>query len=345
MSAVKIGINGFGRIGRMTFRAVMQQHMRDKIEIAVINDPATPAKYAAYQLEHDSIHGKPDGCITYTERALVVDAYHTRVFAHNNPADVPWDDYGVDYVIECSGLHRSEDACEGHLKAGNQRVIIADMPSDDSPVFVPGVNHSDYSPWNPRHVVVSAGSAGVNALAVIAKVLDDNFDIVRGLATEITPVTALQRVTDGSCPRDWRNGRSVMNNIIPSQLERLNAVSRLLSGLNGNLDGITVHVPTQDVSLLDLNVALKERVQYEDICKAMKNALYGTIGQALGYTNENVVSSDFIGNPKAAVFDERAGITLDANTFKILAWYDNEFGYASQIVNLIAHMAKADEII
>ena len=333
--SIKVGINGFGRIGRMVFRAVSNH---PDIEIVGIND-LCPADYLAYMLKYDTMHGKFKGEVTSTENAIVVDGKAIPVYAERNPADIPWGKLGAEYVVESTGLFLTKEKAQGHIDAGAKKVIMSAPSKDDTPMFVCGVNLDAYT---PDMTFVSNASCTTNCLAPIAKVLNDKFGIVEGLMTTVHSVTPTQKLLDGASLKDWRGGRAATGNIIPSSTGAAKAVGKVIPELNGKLTGISMRVPTLDVSVVDLTVNLAKPASYDDICKAMKEASEGELKGILGYTNEDVVSSDFLGDARTSIFDEKAGLSLTDTFVKVVSWYDNECGYSNKMVELIRHMSSVD---
>ena len=320
MSKIKVGINGFGRIGRLVFRAAMK---RDDIEIVGIND-LIDVNYMAYMLRYDSMHGRFDGTIEIKDGRLVVNGHAIRVTAERNPEDLKWDEVGAEYVVESTGLFLTKEKAEAHIKAGAKRVVMSAPSKDDTPMFVMGVNHMTYA----GQPIVSNASCTTNCLAPLAKVVHDKFGIVEGLMTTVHSTTATQKTVDGPSMKDWRGGRAAAGNIIPSS-----------TALNGKLTGMSFRVPTLDVSVVDLTCRLEKAATYEEIKTAMKEASEGELKGILGYTEEDVVSSDFLGDPRTSIFDAKAGIALNSNFVKLVSWYDNEWGYSNKVLELIAHMA------
>ena len=330
---VKVGINGFGRIGRMVFRAVYQE-FKD-IEIVGIND-LLDADYLAYMLKYDSVHGRFDGEVSHKEGAMIVNGKEIRLTAERNPADLKWGDVGADIVIDCTGFFLTEESCQAHIDAGAGKVVQSAPCKDGGPMFVYGVNHNDYK----GEKIVSAASCTTNCLAPIAKVLNDNWGIKRGLMTTVHAATATQKTVDGPSQKDWRGGRGILENIIPSSTGAAKAVGVVLPELNGKLTGMAFRVPTSDVSVVDLTVELDKEVAYEDICKAMKAASEsGDMSRTLGYTDEKVVSTDFRGVGFSSIFDSEAGIALDGTFVKVVSWYDNEYGYTCNMMRFVEHVA------
>lgn len=333
--AIKVGINGFGRIGRMVFRASVNF---PEIEIVGINDLCEP-EYLAYMLKYDTMHGRFSGEVGHTKTGLVVNGKEIPVFAEREPKNIPWGQVGADYVIESTGLFLTKEKSQGHLDAGAKHVVMSAPSKDDTPMFVMGVNHEKYT---SDMQFISGASCTTNCLAPIAKVLNDKFGIIEGLMTTVHSVTATQKTVDGPSMKDWRGGRAATGNIIPSSTGAAKAVGKVIPELNGKLTGMSLRVPTLDVSVVDLTVNLKTPATYEDICKAMREASEGELKGILGYTDEAVVSSDFLGDPRTSIFDADAGIALSEHFVKVMAWYDNEVGYSYKLLELIRHMAKVD---
>ena len=332
---IKVGINGFGRIGRLVFRAAQT---RDDIQIVGIND-LLDVDYIAYMLKYDTIHGKFNGTIEVKDGHLVVNGNTIRVSAEKNPADLKWGEIEAEYVVESTGLFLSKDKAQGHIDAGAKYVVMSAPSKDDTPMFVCGVNLDKYEKGTQ---FVSNASCTTNCLAPITKVLNDNFGVIEGLMTTVHATTATQKTVDGPSAKDWRGGRAAAGNIIPSSTGAAKAVGKVIPELNGKLTGMSFRVPTLDVSVVDLTVRLEKETSYEDICKAMKAASEGELKGVLGYTNEDVVSSDFIGDARTSIFDEKAGIQLSPTFVKVVSWYDNEWGYSNKVLELIAHMKKVN---
>ena len=333
--AVKVGINGFGRIGRLVFRAAVNN---PNIEIVGINDLITP-DYMAYMLKYDTIHGRFEGTVDYTENSLIVNGKSIRVTAEKDPANLRWNEVGAEYVVESTGLFLTKEKAAGHIQAGAKHVVMSAPSKDDTPMFVMGVNHETYT---SDMQFVSNASCTTNCLAPIAKVLNDNFGITDGLMTTVHSITATQKTVDGVSMKDWRGGRGASYNIIPSSTGAAKAVGKVIPSLNGKLTGMSMRVPTLDVSVVDLTVNLAKPAKYDEICAAMKKAAEGELKGILDYTEDMVVSSDFIGDPHTSIFDAKAGIALTDTFVKVVAWYDNEWGYSTKVLMLIEHMAKVD---
>ena len=332
----KIGINGFGRIGRLVFRAALQ---RDDVEVVGLNDPFMNPEYMAYMLKYDSVHGKFPGEVSAEDGALVVNGKKYPVFTAMEVKDIPWASVGAEYICECTGKHLSKDLCQGHIDAGAKHVIMGAPSKDDTPMFVMGVNNDKYT---SDMTFVSNASCTTNCLAPIAKVLNEKFGIVEGLMTTVHSVTPTQKLLDGASMKDWRGGRAATGNIIPSSTGAAKAVGKVIPELNGKLTGISMRVPTLDVSVVDLTAKLAKPASYEDICAAMKEASEGELKGILGYTDEDVVSSDFLGDPRTSIFDKKAGLSLTDTFVKVVSWYDNECGYSNKMVDLIRYMSSVD---
>ncbi len=332
MANIKIGINGFGRIGRLAFRAAIE---RGNIDIVGINDLIEP-DYMAYMLRYDSTHNRFKGTVEVKDGNLVVNGKTIRVTAEKDPANLKWNEVGADYVIESTGLFLTQADAQKHITAGAKKVVMSAPAKDDTPTFVMGVNHKELT--KDQHIVSNA-SCTTNCLAPIAKVLHDNFVILEGLMTTVHAVTATQKTVDGPSAKDWRGGRGAYQNIIPSSTGAAKAVGLVLPALKGKLTGMSFRVPTPDVSVVDLVVRLEKGASYEMIKKAMKDASEGDMKGILGYTEDEVVSNDFLGDARTSIFDAKAGIALNDNFVKVVAWYDNEWGYSNKIVDLVEHMA------
>ncbi len=330
---IKVGINGFGRIGRMAFRAAAKDFKN--IEVVAINDLLEP-EYLAYMLKFDSVHGRFDGTVDVVDGNLVVNGKTIRITAERNPEDLAWSDVGADLIIECTGFFLTEDSCQAHITAGAKKVVQSAPSKDHTPMFVYGVNHNEYK----GEAIVSAASCTTNGLAPVAKVLNDSFGIKRGLMTTVHAATATQKTVDGPSMKDWRGGRGILENIIPSSTGAAKAVGKVLPELNGKLTGMAFRVPTSDVSVVDLVVELNKEASYDDICAAMKKASEGEMAGVLGYTEEANVSTDFRGDSRPSIFDAKAGIALDSTFVKIVAWYDNEYGYTCNMMRVVEHVGK-----
>lgn len=325
---IKVGINGFGRIGRMVFRAAAQDF--PEIEIVAIND-LLEADYLAYMLKYDSVHGRFDGEVSVDGSFLVVNGKRIRLTAERDPANLKWDEAGVDIVVESTGFFLTKETCQAHINAGAKKVIQSAPSKDDTPMFVYGVNHEKYA----GETIVSAASCTTNCLAPVAKVLNDAFGIKRGLMTTVHAATATQKTVDGPSSKDWRGGRGILENIIPSSTGAAKAVGVVLPELNGKLTGMAFRVPTSDVSVVDLTVELNTETTYAEICKTMKAASEGALKGVLGYTDEAVVSTDFRGISQPSIFDAKAGIQLDSTFVKVVSWYDNEYGYTCNLMRMV----------
>ena len=335
--ATKVGINGFGRIGRFVFRAAQT---REDIEIVGIND-LCPVDYLAYMLKYDTMHGQFEGTIEadVENSKLIVNGKAIRVTAERNPADLKWNEIEAEYVVESTGLFLSKDKAQGHLDAGAQYVVMSAPSKDDTPMFVCGGNFATYEKGTQ---FVSNESCTTNCLAPVAKVLNDKWGIVDGLMTTVHSTTATQKTVDGPSLKDWRGGRAAAGNIIPSSTGAAKAVGKVIPELNKKLTGMAFRVPTLDVSVVDLTVNLAKPATYEEICAAMKEASENELKGVLGYTNEEVVSADFLGDTRTSIFDAKAGIALTDTFVKVVSWYDNEIGYSNKVLELIAHMKKVN---
>ena len=333
---IKVGINGFGRIGRMVFRAGLSN---ENIEFLGINDPGMTPDYMAYMLRYDTMHGQYTGDISYTDDAIIVNGKEIKVYAKFKPEEIPWGEIGVDYVVESTGFFLTQEAAKGHIDAGAKKVIMSAPSKDATPMFVYGVNQDTYT---KDMQFVSNASCTTNCLAPIAKVLDEAFGITDGLMTTVHSATGTQKVVDGPSKKDWRGGRAACGNIIPSSTGAAKAVGKVYPKLNGKLTGMSMRVPTLDVSVVDLTVNLAKPATYDEICAAMKAASEGELKGILGYTEDDVVSSDFLGDPRTSIFDKKAGIALTDTFVKVVSWYDNEWGYSNKLLMLIEHMASVD---
>ncbi|AHN25401.1 aldehyde dehydrogenase [Gilliamella apicola] len=329
---IKVGINGFGRIGRIVFRAAQK---RSDIEIVAIND-LLDVEYMAYMLKYDSTHGRFDGTVEVKDGKLVVNGKTIRVTAERDPANLKWNEVGVDVVAEATGLFLDDATARKHIQAGAKKVVLTGPSKDSTPMFVMGVNDKDYAGQD----IVSNASCTTNCLAPLAKVINDNFGIVEGLMTTVHATTATQKTVDGPSHKDWRGGRGAAQNIIPSSTGAAKAVGKVIPELNGKLTGMAFRVPTPDVSVVDLTARLAKPAKYEDICKAIKAASEGPMKGVLGYTEDAVVSTDFLGEVCTSVFDAKAGIQISDTFVKLVAWYDNEVGYSNKVLDLIAVVSK-----
>ena len=332
---IKIGINGFGRIGRLVFRASLSH---PEVEVVSINDLITP-DYMAYMLKYDTVHGKFEGTVDYTDHSIIVNGKEIRVTCEKNPADLKWDEVGAEYIVESTGLFLTQEKAAGHIAAGAKKVVMSAPSKDSTPMFVMGVNNKTYT---KDMQFVSNASCTTNCLAPIAKVLHDTFGITDGLMTTVHATTATQKTVDGPSAKDWRGGRGAAFNIIPSSTGAAKAVGKVIPELNGKLTGMAFRVPTADVSVVDLTVNLAKSATYEEICAAMKAASEGELKGILGYTEDMVVSSDFIHDSRTSIFDAKAGIALTDKFVKVVSWYDNEWGYSNKVVELIKYMASVD---
>ena len=335
MSKIKIGINGFGRIGRLVFRAAIKDN---NIEVVGIND-LIETEYMSYMLRHDSTHGKFDGKVTVQGNNLIVNGNKIRVTNEKDPSNLKWSEINAEYIVESTGLFLNKESAKGHLLSGAKKVIMSAPSKDDTPMFVMGVNHLSYT--SDMHFVSNA-SCTTNCLAPMAKVLNDNFGIISGLMTTVHAATASQKVVDGPSLKDWRGGRAAFSNIIPSSTGAAKAVGKVIPSLDGKLTGMAFRVPTVNVSVVDLTANLKTKTSYKEICSTMKNVSENELKGIMGYTNEDVVSTDFIGDSRTSIFDAGAGIMLNDTFVKVVGWYDNEWGYSSKVIELINHMSSVD---
>lgn len=331
-----VGINGFGRIGRLAFRTGFE---RGAVEFGAINDPFLTPEYVAYLLRFDTMHGRFQGDISFDDHSVTVCGRKIPVYCESTPESIPWSQAGVQYVVESTGVFLTAEKAQGHLRAGAQKVVLSAPPKDDVPMFVMGVNHGQY---RTDMDIVSNASCTTNCLAPLAKVLDESFGIESGLMTTVHAITSTQKTIDGISRRDWRGGRAASGNTIPSTTGAAKAVGKVLPGLKGKLTGLSMRVPTLDVSVVDLTANLVHPATYEDICAAMKSASEGPLRGVMGYTEDPVVSSDFIGDPRTCIFDAAAGIALTPRFVKLIAWYDNEWAYSNKIIDLICHMYEVD---
>lgn len=332
MSKIKIGINGFGRIGRLVFRAACNN--ADSVEVVGIND-LVPVDYMAYMLKYDSVHGHFNGTVEVKDDKLVVNGHAIRVTAEKDPSQLRWNEVGAEYVVESTGLFLTKEKAEAHIAAGAKYVVMSAPSKDDTPMFVCGVNTDTYA----GQQIVSNASCTTNCLAPLAKVINDNFGLAEGLMTTVHAVTATQKTVDGPSMKDWRGGRAAGGNIIPSSTGAAKAVGKVIPALNGKLTGMSFRVPTLDVSVVDLTCRLEKGATYDEIKAVVKKASENELKGILGYTEDDVVSSDFISDPRTSIFDAKAGIALNANFVKLVSWYDNEWGYSNKVVMLIQKMA------
>ena len=333
--SIKIGINGFGRIGKLSFQAALE---KGDVDIIAINDPFTTAEYMAYMVKYDTVHGRFNGEIRADGDKLIVNGKEIKVFTEMDPKNIPWGQVGVDYVLECSGAFTDTEKASAHLEGGAKKVIIS-APSKDAPMFVMGVNHETYD--NSMHVISNA-SCTTNCLAPLAKVINDNFGITDGLMTTVHSTTATQKTVDGTSKKDWRGGRSASANIIPSSTGAAKAVGKVIPELNGKLTGMSLRVPTIDVSVVDLTCNLAKPASYEEICACVKKATENEMKGIMEYVDEDVVSSDFIHDAHTSIFDAKAGIALTDTFVKLVAWYDNEWGYSNKLVDLARYIAEKE---
>jgi len=330
---LKLGINGFGRIGRLAARIICERP-ESNIELLGLNDPFLNPENMAYLFIHDSVHGRFEGDVSYNNDSIIVNGKHIKVYTSRETASIPWKDLGVDYVLESSGVFTNIEECNGHLKAGAKKCIITG-PSKDAPMFVLGVNEDSYN----GETIISNASCTTNCLAPIVKIIDENFGIVEGLMTTIHALTNTQPVTDGASKKDKRGGRAAVSNIIPSTTGAADAVGKVYRPVKGKLTGMAFRVPVTDVSVVDLTVKLATPTKYEDIKKVMKEASQGSYKGLVSYTDDDVVSTDFIGDTHSAIFDAKAGMALNDSFFKLVAWYDNEWGYSSRVIDLLEYIA------
>ena len=331
---IKVGINGFGRIGRIVFRAAQK---RSDIEIVAIND-LLDADYMAYMLKYDSTHGRFDGTVEVKDGHLIVNGKKIRVTAERDPANLKWDEVGVDVVAEATGLFLTDETARKHITAGAKKVVMTGPSKDNTPMFVKGANFDKYAGQD----IVSNASCTTNCLAPLTKVINDKFGVVEGLMTTVHSTTATQKTVDGPSMKDWRGGRAAAGNIIPSSTGAAKACALVIPDVKGKLTGMSMRVPTLDVSVVDLTVSLAKPTTYEEICAAVKEASEGEMKGILGYTEDAVVSSDFLGDPRTSIFDAKAGIMLNDHFVKLVSWYDNEWGYSNKVLDLIKHMVKVD---
>ncbi len=333
--SVKVGINGFGRIGKLSFQAALA---KEGVEVVAVNDPFVTADYMAYMTKFDTVHGRFQGTIEEKNGNLVVNGKEIKVYNEMDPHNIPWGEIGVDYVLECSGVFTTMEKAQAHLDAGAKKVLIS-APSKDAPMFVMGVNNETY---DPSMNIVSNASCTTNCLAPLAKIINDNFGIKEGLMTTVHSTTATQKTVDGASKKDWRGGRAASANIIPSSTGAAKAVGKVIPTLNGKLTGMSFRVPTVDVSVVDLTCNLEKPATYEEICAAVKKASEGELKGIVEYTDEPVVSSDFLNDAHTSIFDATAGIMLTDTFVKLVAWYDNEWGYSNKLVDLACYIASKD---
>ena len=331
--SVKVGINGFGRIGKLVFQAALE---KGEVDVVAINDPFITADYMAYMVKFDTIHGRFNGEVKAEDNKLIVNGKTINVYNEMDPHNIPWGTEGVEYVLECSGVFTTLEKAQAHIDAGAKKVIIS-APSIDAPMFVMGVNNDKY---DPSMTIISNASCTTNCLAPLAKVINDNFGIKEGLMTTVHSTTATQKTVDGASKKDWRGGRAAAANIIPSSTGAAKAVGKVIPELNGKLTGMAFRVPTIDVSVVDLTCNLEKTATYEEICQAVKKASENELKGILEYVDEDVVSSDFIHDPHTSIFDSKAGIQLTDNFVKLVAWYDNEWGYSNKLVDLAIYISN-----
>jgi len=336
MAPIKVGINGFGRIGRIVFRNAIEH---DDIDIVAVNDPFIDPEYAVYMLKYDSTHGRFNGTVSVSGKDLTVNGKTIRFYSERDPANIPWSETGAYYVVESTGVFTSKAAASAHLKGGAKKVVIS-APSGDAPMFVMGVNNESYN--SKTDDIVSNASCTTNCLAPLAKVIHDKYTIIEGLMTTIHSYTATQKTVDGPSAKDWRGGRTAAQNIIPSSTGAAKAVGKVIPALNGKLTGMSMRVPTANVSVVDLTVRIEKGASYNDIKATIKAASEGELKGILGYTEDEVVSTDMNGDTHSSIFDAKAGISLNDNFVKLVSWYDNEWGYSRRVLDLLAYMAKAD---
>eukprot|EP00467_Chlorarachnion_reptans_P023315 CAMPEP_0114516060 /NCGR_PEP_ID=MMETSP0109-20121206/17114_1 /TAXON_ID=29199 /ORGANISM="Chlorarachnion reptans, Strain CCCM449" /LENGTH=338 /DNA_ID=CAMNT_0001696399 /DNA_START=71 /DNA_END=1087 /DNA_ORIENTATION=- len=333
---IKVGINGFGRIGRLVLRQALKN---PNVKVVAVNDPFIDTEYMEYMLKYDTVHGRFDGTVVHGDGKFTVNGEDITHFGAMSPADIPWGSVGVDYVVESTGVFLTEEKAAPHIAQGAKKVVMSAPSKDSTPMFVMGVNHEKYT---SDMQFVSNASCTTNCLAPVAKVLNDTFGIKDGLMNTVHAATATQKTVDGPSKKDWRGGRAAFANIIPSSTGAAKAVGKVIPELNGKLTGMSCRVPTVNVSMVDLVVNLEKGASYEDICAAMKAAAEGPMAGILGYTEDAVVSSDFIGDTHSSIFDAKAGIALTPDFVKVISWYDNEMGYSTRVVDLVEHMAKVD---
>jgi len=337
--SVKFGINGFGRIGRLVFRSALERN----VPVAAVNDPSMNVDYLVYLLKYDSVHGRFPYKVEKGDKSITIDGKKIQIFGEKDPKNIPWGNSGANVVCESTGVFLTTESAEAHLKGGAKKVILSAPPKDKTPMFVMGVNHKSYK---PELNVVSNASCTTNCLAPLAKVIHDNFGILEGLMTTVHSVTATQLTVDGASKggKDWRAGRAAGPNIIPSTTGAAKAVGEVIPDLKGKLTGMSFRIPTTDVSVVDLTVRLNKQASYEDICKAIKEASQGELKGILGYTEDEVVSQDFVHDPRSSIFDAKAGISLNPNFAKLVSWYDNEWGYSNRVVDLAKYISEQSKL-
>lgn len=335
MAVIKVGINGFGRIGRIVLRNALKN---PNVKVVAVNDPFIGPDYAAYMFKYDSTHGSYQGEVKAVGGALVIDGAHIKVFCEKDPINIAWGSVGAEYIVESTGVFKTIETASAHLKGGAKKVVIT-APSVDAPMFVVGVNETDYK---SDHSIISNASYTTNCLALLAKIINDTFGIKEGLMTTVHSITASQKTVDGPSHKNWRGGRTASGNIIPSSTGAAMAVTKVIPALKGKLTGLALRVPTVDVSIVDLTVCLEKGTSYDEIKRVVKAAADGPLKGIFGYTEDSVVSTDFIGDSRSAIFDASAGILLNANFVKLMAWYDNEYGYSARVVDLLVYIAGVD---
>jgi len=335
--AARVGINGFGRIGRLVLRQALR---RNDVLVVAINDPFIDLEYMVYLFKYDSTHGQFKGHVGKENGKLVVEGQHIAVYDKKNPIDIPWGAHNADYIVESTGVFLTKEKAGDHIKAGGKRVIIS-APSPDAPMFVMGVNEPSYDP--KTMTIISNASCTTNCLAPLAKVIHDKFGILEGLMTTVHATTATQKTVDGPSGKDWRAGRGAAQNVIPASTGAAKAVGEVLPSLKGKLTGMSFRVPTPDVSVVDLTCRLEKGATYKEICEAIKQASEGELKGIMGYTEDEVVSTDFLGDPRSSIFDAKSGISLNANFVKLISWYDNEWGYSNRVIDLLHYVAKKDQ--
>jgi len=333
----KVGINGFGRIGRLVLRASLHN---PEVAVVAVNDPFIDLEYMVYMFKYDSTHGQFKGSVSTKDGKLVVDGHEIAVYGKRDPAEIPWKDTGAEYVVESTGIFLSVQQASVHFKGGAKKVIVT-APSPDAPMFVMGVNEGTYDPKKDN--VISNASCTTNCLAPLAKIIHNKFGIVEGLMTTVHATTATQKTVDGPSGKDWRSGRGAAQNVIPATTGAAKAVGKVIPALNGKLTGMSFRVPTPDVSVVDLTCRLEKSATYDEICKAVKEASEGELKGIMGYTEDEVVSTDFLGDSRSSIFDAKAGIALNSNFVKLISWYDNEWGYSHRVVDLLHYIAKHDQ--
>ncbi|KAI0884745.1 glyceraldehyde-3-phosphate dehydrogenase [Annulohypoxylon maeteangense] len=332
---VKVGINGFGRIGRIVFRNAVEH---EDIEVVAINDPFIETHYAEYMLKYDSTHGNFKGTVSYDNDGLVVNGKKVKFYQKRDPSEIPWSETGAEYIVESTGVFTTTEKAKAHLKGGAKKVVIS-APSADAPMYVMGVNEKTY---DGKADVISNASCTTNCLAPLAKVIHDKFTIIEGLMTTVHSYTATQKTVDGPSNKDWRGGRTAAQNIIPSSTGAAKAVGKVIPDLNGKLTGMSMRVPTSNVSVVDLTIRIEKAASYDEIKEAIKEAANGPLKGVLAYTEDDVVSSDLNGNTNSSIFDAKAGISLNKNFVKLVSWYDNEWGYSRRVLDLLSYIAKVD---